>query len=365
LEGDRLHYRRLTGAGPESGWVRTGFVQRDTKVVKTLLVRLPAVNEVSEDAQRGTSDAQVDTASPILQVTPRCGDARPVSCPDRAEEAPGLDTPVSLWHLLDEGDPVARCLGNGTKQFHGVLCDASDTSLFELLRAELMRIERDKELRKRWEQRGIWSSDGHKLSGHDFVLRRLTGLLNVEGLSWASNLYEDAAAACQFHHDGDKYGGGDSHNPSIKPNITMVASFGATRDFTLRHADTGREFSFPQLNGDVISFDRQVDADFMHGLHPGDGRGDPRISVVVVGKLADRSTHLWAPRFQSNIPLWLPPNADRSPRLIQFSGIFAREAPHNFTQEELSFFALRGSRVPIEYHRLLSQRFKASFGLEL
>jgi len=203
---------------------------------------------------------------------------------------------------------------------------------------------------------GIWTSKGHSLQAHDFVLRKMEAAFHVTGLVWASNLYEDAGVPCAFHHDGEKYGSGDSHNPNVKADITVIASFGRAREFTLQHAETGREFSFLQENGDMLSFNRSVDSTFKHGLHREAGVGEPRISVVLVGQAGDSRSSQWAPQFKTNLSLWTIANT-KPPRLIQFSGVFIKgEQPHRFTSKDLDFFRSRGSRVAEEFHKLHKER---------
>mmetsp|Transcript_54063 Transcript_54063/g.167599 ORF Transcript_54063/g.167599 Transcript_54063/m.167599 type:complete len:209 (+) Transcript_54063:242-868(+) len=162
---------------------------------------------------------------------------------------------------------------------------------------------------------------------HTFVLNKLAELLDVEGLAWWTNLYEDASVDCKFHHDWSSVGG-DADRPDLKPDLSMIASFGASRDFTLRHEATGREFSFLQENGDVMAFNSEVDVDFLHGLHPAEGRGSPRIAVVMVGRhspnpkpLLPEIVSIWRPvakRAAANSGRWLP-------QLLQFSGKFLTE----------------------------------------
>lgn len=312
LEGERLQYRKLTGNGPETGWVSTSISHKDGKV-EVLLVKVPL------------STKPVDGSECQCGLTSR-----------QASDGLGRSEEGSA-----EGDPVASCLQSGTKHVSFVLCDTLDMSLFELLRAELLRIQQDKRLPIK---NGIWSSVGHRLPAHDFVLRKLTHYFDAEGLSWASNLYEAASNGCGFHHDGSKYGG-DSHNPNLKSDITMIASFGATRDLTLRHVDTGREFSFPQRNGDIFAFYKEVDNDYMHGVHPESNPGQPRISVVIIGRRGQKSGRHWAPRFRSNMPLESIADTSPEPRLIQFSGIFAPEEPHTFSSQELRKVSLHGTKA--------------------
>merc|ERR1712087_616694 len=79
------------------------------------------------------------------------------------------------------------------------------------------------------------------------------------------------------------------------PQVTVGASFGATRELTLMHVSSGVTMSFPQRNGDVFAFTPEVNNVFMHGI-PKIGFGSPtelekdgpRLSLILWGsKLAE------------------------------------------------------------------------------
>eukprot|EP00438_Fugacium_kawagutii_P032355 Skav234858 [mRNA] locus=scaffold840:102786:111941:- [translate_table: standard] len=50
------------------------------------------------------------------------------------------------------------------------------------------------------------------------------------------------------------------------PQLTVGASFGATRELTLMHVKSGVTMSFPQRNGDVFAFTPELNEVFMHGV---------------------------------------------------------------------------------------------------
>jgi len=248
----------------------------------------------------------------------------------------------------------------------GVFCRQEEDGLFQGLRVELLRVEvmQDQRIRQteaagRLKDNGRFFPNTKRLPVHTFVLNKLAELLDTEGLAWWTNLYEDASVDCKFHRDRSSYGG-DADNPNLKPDLSMIASFGATRDFTLRHDATGREFSFPLENGDVIAFNNEVDEAFLHGLHPAEGRGMPRIAVVMVGRSHERGK-LPKPLLPVFVSIWRP--AEQAavggrwvPKLLQFSGNFlpGGTQKHAFTDQdgrevfkpnELQWFADRGSAL--------------------
>merc|ERR1712048_1047393 len=112
------------------------------------------------------------------------------------------------------------------------------------------------------------------LTAQAWVIRKLEEALNIEMLMWWVNLYEDGGVGCEFHHDG---------HGQIN-NITVGASFGATRDLTFQHRETGEEVSFMQQNGDIFAFDDFIDSNYMHGLYPTSEKVGPRISVIIMSR---------------------------------------------------------------------------------
>lgn len=186
-------------------------------------------------------------------------------------------------------------LVGGAHHLKHIFCDPDDRSLFGKLKAEI----EDTDL---WRQRNIDRYEktiapegGQRTTGritgedavtlerlptHKFVLEHLVTLFNAKLLSWWINLYPTGRDAKNFHKD------------NFGQNITIGASFGATRDLTFRHAETREEFHFPQVNGDVFAFREDVNNTFLHGMYPlkeSDPDPGPRISVIIMGRAYPRS----------------------------------------------------------------------------
>jgi len=185
----------------------------------------------------------------------------------------------------------SKLLDGGAQHLRGGICSAQDATLFSTLRGELGKgirpfsgnwaLGNGGSWRTPW-RNGMGSEQvedlqGRALPGHAFVLGRLEAAFNVEVQMWWTNFYEDGAVGCEFHHDG--------HGPG---NVTVGASFGAARDLTFQHRETGQEVAFPQGNGDIFAFDERVDSAFMHGVYPLDEEVGPRISVIVMGRLRSK-----------------------------------------------------------------------------
>eukprot|EP00927_Polykrikos_kofoidii_P067826 TRINITY_DN63267_c0_g1_i1.p1 TRINITY_DN63267_c0_g1~~TRINITY_DN63267_c0_g1_i1.p1 ORF type:complete len:401 (-),score=48.94 TRINITY_DN63267_c0_g1_i1:196-1296(-) len=119
-----------------------------------------------------------------------------------------------------------------------------------------------------------------KLPAHRYVLEHLVSLFDVQPLAWWINVYSSGRDSKAFHKD--KF---------VGQNITIGASFGATRNLTFRHGISRDEFHFSQENGDVFAFRDRVNSAFLHGMHPlrsSDPDPGTRISVIVMGRARGR-----------------------------------------------------------------------------
>ena len=91
-----------------------------------------------------------------------------------------------------------------------------------------------------------------------------------------------------FHHDSAAYNPTRAKNQ----NITVGVSFGATRELAFLHAKNGTKIYFPQSNGMMFSFGRDVNIRWKHGVNAlseaeqrADGRG--RVSIILWGQCPD------------------------------------------------------------------------------
>mmetsp|Transcript_1959 Transcript_1959/g.3975 ORF Transcript_1959/g.3975 Transcript_1959/m.3975 type:complete len:204 (+) Transcript_1959:408-1019(+) len=181
-----------------------------------------------------------------------------------------LMSSARLLQAPDLASDFASVLQGGAHHLKSIFCGADDRQLFERLRAELegSGLWRSRNLDKyEWTiapeggQRSTGRINGEdalklaQLPAHRFVLERLAGLFDARPLSWWINLYPTGRDAKNFHKD------------NFGQNITIGASFGATRNLTFRHGISGDEFHFPQENGDVFAFREKVNSAFLHGMN--------------------------------------------------------------------------------------------------
>lgn len=197
-----------------------------------------------------------------------------------------------------------RVLTGGARHVRDVFGDSGDLGLFDALRRELGRGNRS------WHQQtkdaqayrvkcsipgfnGCGLIDGeivHDLNGEElpalsYVLRTLSDYMKADILTWWVNIYQEGSVGLAFHHDHENRK--DTCRWHRKFDVTAGASFGACRDLCFRHASTGREFAFPQQNGDIFAFDVHTDLEFKHGIHRLKQKCGPRVSVIIMGKLRD------------------------------------------------------------------------------
>jgi hypothetical protein len=76
------------------------------------------------------------------------------------------------------------------------------------------------------------------------------------------NWYRDATDWKPFHHDSAAFNPKRAKNQ----NITVGVSFGRTRELAFLHAKTGAKIYFPQTNGMLFSFGRDVNILWKHGV---------------------------------------------------------------------------------------------------
>lgn len=147
----------------------------------------------------------------------------------------------------------------------GFLCSNEDVSVLERLRNELA--EEGKEFTD-WH--GARHLAHHFDSGRQAELpaeHRLRAQL-VKRMEEAFGVRANAVRVNYYRNNKDykpmHYDRGSDENGV--PQLTIGASFGATRELTLMHVKSGVTMSFPQRNGDVFAFTPELNEVFMHGV---------------------------------------------------------------------------------------------------
>ena len=114
------------------------------------------------------------------------------------------------------------------------------------------------------------------------------------------NWYTSSSDWKPFHHDSAAF----NFERAKNQNITVGVSFGASRELAFLHAKTGEKIYFPQTNGMIFAFGRDVNINWKHAINAlpveeHDGKG--RISIILWG---------WAPNVieEKNSPPMLTDN---------------------------------------------------------
>jgi hypothetical protein len=118
-----------------------------------------------------------------------------------------------------------------------------------------------------------------------FVVSQIAAYFGIAQKSVGTrfNWYRDSSDWKPFHHDSAAFNAQRAQNQ----NITVGVSFGATRELAFLHASNGSKVYFPQTNGMLFAFGRDVNILWKHGVNAlpedqQDGKG--RISIILWGQ---------------------------------------------------------------------------------
>jgi len=96
------------------------------------------------------------------------------------------------------------------------------------------------------------------------------------------NWYRDSSDWKPFHHDSAAF----NAERARKQNITVGISFGSTRELAFLHAENKSKIYFPQTNGMLFAFGRDVNIRWKHGINAlpeGEQDGKGRVSIILWG----------------------------------------------------------------------------------
>jgi len=152
----------------------------------------------------------------------------------------------------------------------GFLCNTGDVSILQRLREELA--EEGKEFSDWHGARHLAHHFAHGLKAAGTgtseiqnsqlrmeLVQKMEEAFGVRANAIRVNYYRTNKDYKPMHYDR----GSDEEGV---PQLTIGASFGATRELTLMHVKSGVTMSFPQRNGDVFAFTPELNEVFMHGV---------------------------------------------------------------------------------------------------
>jgi hypothetical protein len=174
-------------------------------------------------------------------------------------------------------------------------CDQDDMGLYYKLVEEMREVQEDSSKKDSKEGKGAewisWHEGAHLISKNPVGSKTYNEIqakiskyfgINNDKVGTRFNWYRDSSDWKPFHHDSAAFNPQRAKNQ----NITVGVSFGATRELAFLSANTQERIYFPQTNGMLFSFGRDVNINYKHGVNAlpveeQDGKG--RISIILWG----------------------------------------------------------------------------------
>ena len=170
-------------------------------------------------------------------------------------------------------------------------CNEDDWSLYYKLIEEMREVQSKGINGSEWIP---WAEGSHLISQNptgsptfQAIQEKIAKYFSVPQTSVGTrfNWYRDSSDWKPFHHDSAAF------NPkrAANQNITVGASFGTSRDLALLHAKNGTKVYFPQSNGMLFSFGRDVNIQWKHGINALSDEeqeavgGKGRVSIILWG----------------------------------------------------------------------------------
>jgi hypothetical protein len=168
-------------------------------------------------------------------------------------------------------------------------CKEDDWTLYYKLIEEMREIQKTKEGNKaEWiswhEGAHLISKDPSASPTFQKIVEKIASYFEItmKSIGTRFNWYTSSSDWKPFHHDSAAFNPERARNQ----NITVGVSFGSTRELAFLSAKTGEKIYFPQTNGMLFSFGRDVNINWKHGVNAlpdekKDGKG--RISIILWG----------------------------------------------------------------------------------
>lgn len=136
-----------------------------------------------------------------------------------------------------------------------------------------------------------WAEGAHLITKNtqgsptaEMLFKKICDYMDIDPATASTrfNWYRDSSDWKPFHHDSAAF----NAERARKQNITVGISFGSTRELAFLHADNKTKIYFPQTNGMLFAFGRDVNIRWKHGINAlpeseQDGLG--RVSIILWG----------------------------------------------------------------------------------
>lgn len=187
------------------------------------------------------------------------------------------------------------------------ICADDDNSLYDNLLKEMHEIQARDVKGSEWIS---WHEGCHTISKrpggptYQAIIDKICTYFNIDKVNIGTrfNWYRDEKDWKAFHHDSAAF----NHERAKHQNITVGVSLGGTRELSFLHAKNKTKVYFPQTNGSLFSFGRDVNINWKHAINaipPSDQRDVGRISIIVWGMSLNVIDEVGSPKMiNNNIP---------------------------------------------------------------
>jgi len=169
------------------------------------------------------------------------------------------------------------------------LCKEDDWELYYKLVEEMRAVQADEGTTgAEWIS---WAEGSHLISKNPSgsqtymqIQEKIAAYFEIERKSVGTrfNWYRDSSDWKPFHHDSAAFNPQRARNQ----NITVGISLGSSRELAFLHAKSGERIYFPQTNGMLFSFGRDVNIHYKHGINAlveDEQNGKGRVSIILWG----------------------------------------------------------------------------------
>lgn len=182
--------------------------------------------------------------------------------------------------LMDDFVSIMR--GNAV-YIHNFICEEKDYHLYDKLKAELVASTGAKMSGSggliEWSKHQVFENPTDISDTFNDIIDMLAEYFDVEVYATRLNYYRDGSQWKPQHHDSHAYGG-----RSEREDFTVGITLGADRSLLFIHEASGKEFSFPQKNGDCFAFTGEVNQLFTHGVPRVHKTVGDRFSLIAWGR---------------------------------------------------------------------------------
>lgn len=165
-----------------------------------------------------------------------------------------------------------KILNNGCYYLQNFICEMDDFTYFNKIKNEL----KDNNIIS-WSKHQKYENPKFSKTFNE-IINIICKYFNVVPVETRLNYYRNGMDWKPYHHDSHAY------NNVLKENFTIGVSLGSSRELSFLHDKTGDKFNFPQNNGDVFAFNKEVNRAFMHGVPKKKYQGysciNDRISII-------------------------------------------------------------------------------------